>query len=56
MRRIAAEQKFAAGSMGPKVEAVTRFAERSGGTGIITSLDRLSQAVAGEVGTRIVRT
>jgi carbamate kinase len=55
MRRIAEEQAFAAGSMGPKVEAVTRFAENSGGTGIITSLDRLSEAVAGEVGTRIVR-
>jgi carbamate kinase len=56
MRRIATEQRFAAGSMGPKVEAVTRFVERSGGTGIITSLDRLSDAVAGEAGTRIVRT
>jgi carbamate kinase len=39
--------------MGPKVEAVTRFAERSGGTGIITSLDRLSQALTGESGTRV---
>jgi carbamate kinase len=54
MRRIAEEQAFAAGSMGPKVEAVTRFAERAGGTGIITSLGQLSQAVAGKVGTRIV--
>jgi carbamate kinase len=55
MRRIAAEQGFATGSMGPKVEAVTRFVERSGGTGIITSLGLLSEAVAGEAGTRIVR-
>jgi len=30
MRAIAAEQDFASGSMGPKVEAVTRFAEKSG--------------------------
>jgi carbamate kinase len=53
MRAIAAEQEFAAGSMGPKVEAVTRFAERSGGTGIITSLDRLSDALTGTSGTRV---
>jgi carbamate kinase len=54
MRVIAAEERFAAGSMGPKVEAVTRFAERSGGTGVITSLDLLSEAVAGAAGTRVV--
>jgi carbamate kinase len=53
MRAIAGQQQFAAGSMGPKVEAVTRFAERSGGTGIITSLDRLSSALAGDSGTRV---
>jgi carbamate kinase len=53
MRAIAAEQRFAAGSMGPKVEAVTRFAERTGGTGIITSLDRLSDALTGASGTRV---
>jgi carbamate kinase len=53
MRSIAADQGFAAGSMGPKVEAVTRFAERSGGTGIITSLERLAEAVNGSAGTRV---
>ena len=56
MRVVAAEQKFAAGSMGPKVEAVTRFVERTGGTAAITSLDRLSDAVAGTAGTRVVPT
>ena len=56
MRSVAAEQEFAAGSMGPKVEAVTRFVERTGGTAAITSLDRLSDAVAGTAGTRIVPT
>jgi carbamate kinase len=55
MRQIAVDQEFAAGSMGPKVEAVTRFVEAAGGTGIITSLDRLAEAVSGDVGTRIVR-
>lgn len=53
MRRIAEEQQFAEGSMGPKVEAVVRFAE-DGGTGIITSLGLLSEAVEGRVGTRVV--
>lgn len=53
MRRIAAEQHFAAGSMGPKVTAVVRFAER-GGTGVIASLDNLAAAVAGHGGTRVV--
>lgn len=54
MRAIAKDQGFAAGSMGPKVEAVTRFAERTGGTGIITSLARISLAIEGHLGTRVV--
>ncbi len=53
MRAIAAEQHFATGSMGPKVEAVTRFAERTSGTGIITSLSLIGEAVEGRVGTRV---
>lgn len=53
MRRIAEEEPFTAGSMGPKVEAVVRFAEM-GGIGIITSLRLLGDAVGGKVGTRIV--
>jgi carbamate kinase len=54
LRRIADEQHFATGSMGPKVEAVLRFAERTGGTGVITALDTISDAVAGAAGTRVV--
>ena len=54
MRATAREQRFAAGSMGPKVEAVCRFVERRGGTGVITALDRLAEAVAGDTGTRVV--
>ena len=54
MRCIAEDQGFAAGSMGPKVEAVTRFAEAGRGTGIITSLSRISQAIEGHLGTRVV--
>ncbi len=54
MRAIAHDQGFATGSMGPKVEAVTRFAERAGGTGVITSLSRIGQAIEGHLGTRVV--
>lgn len=54
MRTVAADGHFAAGSMGPKVEAVTRFAERTGRTGVITSLPRIEDAVAGRTGTRVV--
>lgn len=53
MRRIAHEQNFADGSMAPKIEAVTSFAERTGGVGIITSLANLLPAVEGRVGTRV---
>ena len=42
--------EFADGSMGPKVEAACRFAER-GGRAVITSLHRIADAVAGSAGT-----
>lgn len=51
MRQIAEEQQFAPGSMGPKVEAVTSFAETGQGTGVITSLTTIGAAVAGLAGT-----
>jgi len=54
LRRLARQGHFAAGSMGPKVEAVTRFAERTGRLGVITSLPRIADAVAGRVGTRVL--
>ncbi len=44
---------FAAGSMGPKVEAACRFAEKSGGTAVIGSLSDIEEIVAGRAGTRI---
>lgn len=40
-----------AGSMGPKVDAVCRFVELTGGTGAIGSLDAVSGIVAGTAGT-----
>ena len=45
--------KFAAGSMGPKVEAVCRFVERTGGRGVIGSLDRLTDMLEGRAGTQV---
>ena len=46
--------EFAKGSMEPKVRALADFVEASGGTGIITSLDRMGDALRGRAGTRIV--
>ncbi|PWN03328.1 carbamate kinase [Nocardioides silvaticus] len=39
------------GSMGPKVEAVCRFVELTGGIGIIGALDDVSSMIAGTAGT-----
>lgn len=44
---------FAAGSMGPKVEAACRFVERAGGEAVIGSLAELGAVSRGEAGTRI---
>jgi len=45
--------EFAAGSMGPKVEAAQDFARRTGGRSIICALGDLEAALAGERGTTI---
>jgi carbamate kinase len=52
MRRLADDDQFPAGSMGPKVEAACRFAE-SGGRAIITSLHHIADALAGRAGTAV---
>jgi carbamate kinase len=44
---------FAAGSMGPKVEAACRFVERTGGTASIGHLGRAAEVLAGTAGTRV---
>jgi carbamate kinase len=46
---------FAAGSMGPKVEAACRFAERTGREAAIGSLAEVAAVARGEAGTRIAR-
>ena len=53
-RRHMADGQFPAGSMGPKVEAAAQFLEAGGRDALITSLDRVGDALAGGTGTRIV--
>ncbi|MGO9503894.1 MAG: carbamate kinase, partial [Streptosporangiaceae bacterium] len=50
-----ARHQFAAGSMGPKVEAAARFAAKTGGRAAIGSLADIAGIVAGKVGTNVVR-
>lgn len=52
--RHAADGHFAAGSMGPKIEALLRFVKtRPGGRGVITNLQSIERALRGETGTWI---
>ncbi|HKE51960.1 MAG TPA: carbamate kinase [Actinomycetes bacterium] len=54
LAELADAGEFGAGSMGPKVTAAIRFVRRGGRFAVITSLDRIADAVAGRYGT-IVR-
>jgi len=56
MRALADEGHFASGSMGPKVDAVCRFVAATGSRGVITSLDQITEAVAGRAGTVVLPT
>ena len=48
-----AGHQFAAGSMGPKVQAATRFAAKTGNRAAIGSLADIAQIVAGKAGTNV---
>jgi carbamate kinase len=48
------ETGFAAGSMGPKVEAAIRFVEHTGKRAAIGGLTQIEQIVAGRAGTQVV--
>jgi carbamate kinase len=50
---VLAQMSFAAGSMGPKVEAARRFASATGKTAAIGSLADLTKIIAGEAGTTV---
>lgn len=54
MRGYGSEGHFASGSMGPKVDAVCRFVEQGGRRAVITNLDNIVDAVAGNAGTVVV--
>ncbi len=51
LRALAAQGHFASGSMGPKVDAVCSFVEAGGDLAVITSLDRVADALDGGAGT-----
>jgi carbamate kinase len=48
------ELPFAAGSMGPKVEAAVRFVEATGNRAVIGGLSEIEAIVAGDAGTQVV--
>jgi carbamate kinase len=52
---LAEGRHFAAGSMGPKIQAVVSYLERGGKEALITDPDNLGRALAGQTGTRITR-
>lgn len=52
-RQHLAAGEFPPGSMGPKIEAAIAFLEHGGREVVITSADRLADAVAGQTGTRV---
>jgi carbamate kinase len=53
-QRLLDEGEFPPGSMGPKVESAARFIDEGGRAAIVTSAERLVDAVEGSAGTRIV--
>jgi carbamate kinase len=60
LRRVTVQElregSFAAGSMGPKVEAAVRFVERTGGRAAIGGLEQIEAVVEGEAGTQVIAT
>ena len=54
LRALAAEGHFASGSMGPKVDAACSFVENGGRHAVITTLNNILDAVAGNAGTVVV--
>ncbi|VVB72946.1 Carbamate kinase [uncultured archaeon] len=53
-RRYLAAGEFPPGSMGPKVEASVSYVESTGRCALVTNLEKLSEALQGKEGTRIV--
>ena len=53
-RRHQGEGQFPPGSMGPKIDAALRYLDGGGSEVIVTSIERLHDALQGSAGTRIV--
>tara|TARA_A100001037_G_C14633243_1_gene406823 strand:+ start:270 stop:461 length:192 start_codon:yes stop_codon:yes gene_type:complete len=49
-----ANGQFPDGSMSPKIDAILKFLDAGGGTGVITNPQNLGRAMAGQTGTWIV--
>ena len=54
IKKYIEEGHFAKGSMLPKIQAVVKFLEKGGKEAIITSPEKLSEAIAGKTGTHII--
>lgn len=54
LERLVSEGHFAAGSMGPKIDAVLDFLKKGGKRAIITDADSLPQAIEGRAGTHFI--
>jgi carbamate kinase len=54
LRHLYEEGHFPAGNMGPKIAAALRFVENGGKRALITSYERLIEAVHGTAGTHVV--
>ncbi len=55
MKKHVDDGQFPAGSMGPKVNAIMEFVEATGNRGVICHLADIVEALAGEVGTEVVK-
>jgi len=53
-KKLYEEGQFPKGSMGPKILACCEFVEKTGRAAIITSLEKISDALSGKSGTKIV--
>lgn len=53
LRHYQAAGQFPPGTMGPKVEAALRFAEATGRPVVVSSIERLSEALRGRAGTLV---
>ncbi|NLM03413.1 MAG: carbamate kinase [Clostridiales bacterium] len=47
--------QFPPGNMGPKIQSAIKFVKNSEGEAIITSIDKLQEAIKGKTGTRIIK-